>query len=74
MLLVVQVYNAGYRLQNSCSQFHYALKVAMRVCNRVSKRLELIGISGVWNGFFMTASESDISLCLCTTPAYLQIS
>lgn len=39
----------------------YALAVAMSVCSLLSNRLELIGISGVWNGFFITASASGVS-------------
>lgn len=39
----------------------YALTVAMRVWRRVSNCAELMGISGVWKGFFMTASESGLS-------------
>lgn len=33
----------------------------MSVCSRLSNWLELMGISGVWNGFFITASESAVS-------------
>jgi hypothetical protein len=40
------------------------LTVAMRDCNLVSNNAELIGISTVWNGFFMTASESDHQLII----------
>jgi hypothetical protein len=34
------------------------LTPAIRPCSLLSKREELIGISAVWNGFFITASAS----------------
>jgi len=39
----------------------------MRVCNLASNNAELIGISTVWNGFFMTASESSHQLNISST-------
>jgi hypothetical protein len=41
-----------------CKSLGHPLTLAIRPCNRVSKSAELIGISGVWKGFFMTASAS----------------
>lgn len=41
----------------------HALVVAINACSLLSNKLELIGISGVWNGFFMTASAS-----VCVSP------
>jgi hypothetical protein len=40
------------------TRLHHVLTPAIKVCNLVSKSDELIGISGVWKGFFMTASAS----------------
>ena len=47
-----------------CSTKNQALTDPMRVCNRSSKREALIGISGVWKGFFITASASAFSRLL----------
>lgn len=41
----------------------YAFAAPISVCSLLSNKLELMGISGVWNGFFITASESGVSVC-----------